>query len=205
MNPPVELWWWDGQFVRDAHGVTQAVASDLNLLFDDIDAIVGAAHEAPAVVVCSGWTQQTELEDDLPWSARVRALLDERLAHLLTPAGARNVKVWLRPRHSDVISDIPSTLQVLRAQSQPGLGLWLDPAALLAESMRPRAEEHLARITEALAMHPRCAAVDLSGADAIGVSALAECARAAASSGKVLVAPRRQDAAVLHSGIFGDQ
>lgn len=202
MNPPVTLWSWSERAVRDAHGVTHASASDLNLLSDDIDAIVGVAGEAPAVVVRSGWTHETPLAGELPWSARVRSLLDERLARLIEKACARNVRVWLRPQHADVISDIPSTLQVLRAQSHAELGLWLEPSALLAESMLSRAGEHLARITEALAVHPRCVAVDLSGFEKIGLEALADCARTGVTARKPLVAPQGQADAQFLRGLF---
>jgi hypothetical protein len=181
MNP----WSIQGRAVVDHTGALRArlVPDNLFSAEIDIDQIVGQAQGAPALVVRSGWLPDDEENIARRWSAQVRSSLDERLAHLLQRAKAAGVSVWLSPRASDLISDLPSTLSALRTHE--GLGLFLDPGALLTESMKARAAEHVARMIEALVAHDRCAAVALGSG--VPAALRGDLERAAAVAGKPIV------------------
>lgn len=90
------------------------------------------------------------VEADLPaWLPKARAAFEASLAPWDALAAGRPVAIW--PVSDGAISDIPSTLTFLRGR--PAWGLVLDPASLLTPDMTANAEEHLARIAEALAGH----------------------------------------------------
>jgi hypothetical protein len=98
----------------------------------------------------AGWLAVGEWESlAVAWEQRVPA---DRLA--------------VEPWHCDAVSDVPSTLGFLRAR--PPWRLVLNPAAMLAPSMLPRAEEHLERIADVLAGHPRLAGVIVPAAGPLG-------------------------------------
>jgi hypothetical protein len=69
-------------------------------------------------------------------------------------ASAISARVVWWPLATDVISDGPSLLTFLR--SRPQRRFLFDPHGLLTEAMLPKAEDHLARLEEALGTHPAC-------------------------------------------------
>jgi sugar phosphate isomerase/epimerase len=96
-------------------------------------------------------------EGELSWSATARAAATDALHHALDWAKARKITLYLRPHAAHVVSDIPSTLALLRTHGS--LRLAWDASALLAESMLPRRAEHLERMTHAFAGHPQLGCV----------------------------------------------
>lgn len=94
--------------------------------------------------------------DPRTWGPRGWAMLEERLADLLSRPGPRFL---VRPRWSDVISDAPSCCRFLElaerhASTPPRLGILLDPVAMLAPSMMTNAEDHVRRVIEIVAHRP---------------------------------------------------
>lgn len=96
-------------------------------------------------------------EGELSWSAAAKAAGMDAVHHALDWAKARGSTLYLRPHAAHVVSDIPSTLALLRTQGS--LRLAWDANALLAESMLPRRVEHLERMTHAFAGHPQLGCV----------------------------------------------
>lgn len=93
------------------------------------------------------------------WGPRARAALDAACAGLEGALAGAGLTLYLRPRAGDVLSDVPSCLGFLRSNSQGHFGLVLEPGALLAESMLPRAQEHLDRAVGALLDQPSLGAL----------------------------------------------
>ena len=67
------------------------------------------------------------------------------------------LRLSVMPHAEAILSDIPGTMSFLR--TMPGFGLVLNPAALLAESMRANRMDHLVRIVDTLVGHSSCEAV----------------------------------------------
>ncbi len=121
-----------------------------------------APGASPRLVLRSGWIEADPERPALSWAAPARAKLDESIEAALTALRPTNIEILLHPLATDLVSDIPSALGVLRKWSAQPLGLLLEPAALFTESMLPRAEDHLQRMGEALGEHPATAAVFVS-------------------------------------------
>lgn len=136
----------------------------LNLLTAAPEEILGDAVGATRLVSRSGWIAQGRTSEDpvIPWAAGARGALDQAVEALAPAMAGRGITLLLWPRAGDVLSDIPSTLTFLRRWSGGGVGLLLEPAALIAESMLGRVEEHLGRIGEALGAHEATAAILMS-------------------------------------------
>ncbi|GJQ28149.1 MAG: hypothetical protein HBSAPP03_00330 [Phycisphaerae bacterium] len=83
------------------------------------------------------------------WMPTARRAFEAALGPWDELAAQGRAALW--PMAEGVISDIPSTLSFLRARS--GWGLVLEPAAMMTAGMRPEAEDHVARLAEALAGH----------------------------------------------------
>ncbi len=114
------------------------------------------------LVVRSGWVERDPDRPTLSWTAPVRSQVDQALETALTTCAQAGATLLLHPTASDLISDIPSTLGVLRKWSAQPLGIVLEPAALFTEGMIARAEDHLQRMGEALGEHPSTHAVLIS-------------------------------------------
>ncbi len=75
------------------------------------------------------------------------------MAHLSSEADRRGIRKLLFPHAQDVVSDVPGIVTFCRAQTgEQGWKVLLDPDALLTESMKPNAEDHLWRLRDALLM-----------------------------------------------------
>lgn len=85
----------------------------------------------------------------------------ERSAH----AG---LNLLLVPHAHDVLSDVQRCLKLLTDWADKGIGVLVDPAALLTESMLDRAEDHLDRLSRALLPTHGVGGVVLSGVSASG-------------------------------------
>ncbi len=103
--------------------------------------------------------------DPRTWTAQGWETLETRLAELLPKFEAKGARLLLRPHVRHVISDAPSVRRVLGLFDTPALGILFEPAAMLTAGMADDARDHLTRLLEALAHHPRVAAVLLTGAE----------------------------------------
>lgn len=91
--------------------------------------------------------------DTLSWSPAARGMATDAIHAALEWAGPRGITLHLRPDAGHIISDIPSTLAMLR--SEPRLLLALEPMALLTEAMKEHRALHLERIRSAFGAHPQ--------------------------------------------------
>lgn len=92
------------------------------------------------------------------WSPRGKAAFESEIDRLAPVVARLEFELILWPSAGDALSDIPSCLSFLRRYESGPFRLLIEPAALLAESMLPRAAEHLERIVDSLADHPGVAA-----------------------------------------------
>ncbi len=84
------------------------------------------------------------------WSPRTRAELDDACDRLAPLASGANITLCVRPHAHDAISDIPSCLTFLRRRADGPFAIVLNPFDLITAGMMARAEDHLARIADAL-------------------------------------------------------
>lgn len=113
-----------------------------------------APTEAPAIAVRSGAIEPDSGDEfdrmdaaRRTWSGQGRARFDDAWRALGEEARARGVALWLHPVAGDVFGDVPG----LRAL--PGLGIEgivFEPVRLLTDPMLADAEDHLARLVEAV-------------------------------------------------------
>lgn len=139
----------------------------------------GPVAERPGVrlVVRSGWPAVEPGDEAAAW--RVRAgggmrALEEALGGLLE----RGLRVCVRPAAAEVLSDVPSTLSLLRKHESatgPGGGLEVlcAPGDLISGAMLRHAADHYLRALAALAGHPAVAGVLLEDVTAAGEAAAA--------------------------------
>lgn len=80
------------------------------------------------------------------WSEAGRAGLDTGLRLLSEAALARGVEVMIRPALGTFISDIPGLLSICRRQD--GIGVFLEPAALIPRAGQYRTEDFVTRFLE---------------------------------------------------------
>lgn len=115
---------------------------------------------APRLIIRTGFLpdeDHPDRPDPRTWGPRGWEALEAALRPYLARDGAR---ILLRPAHTDVLSDAPSCIRFLDRREQWGadagerLGILLDPAAMIAPSMIPTAEDHIARILEIVANRP---------------------------------------------------
>lgn len=97
------------------------------------------------------------------WSPRTRADLDDACDRLAPVASGANVTICVRPHAHDAISDIPSCLTFLRRRADGPFAIVLNPFDLITAGMMARAEDHLARIADALFTARGVAAVLVPG------------------------------------------
>ncbi len=109
------------------------------------------SHVGPGrIVMWSGWLGS----DDGPagpatWGRGGHEAF-ERLCDRIT-VDPRPNRVLFRPQARHVLSDAPSCADFLRRRAGDALGLLLDPASMLAQSMLAHGAEHVERILGALA------------------------------------------------------
>lgn len=157
-----------GRIVPLAGGDAGAVVVEGNPLGDPKWALP-ATIPSGRVVVSSGWIPESDgggaaTSGLATWGPLGRAAFEslcDRLAAELAPRGATAL---FRPHVRHVLSDAPSSVGFLQRRAGGPFGLLLDPVAMLARGMLPRAEEHLARILGALAANPATWGVVLANA-----------------------------------------
>lgn len=140
----------------------------------------GAVAERPGVrlVVRSGWPVVEAGDEAAVW--RVRAgggmrALEEGLGAVLARLGEGG-RVCLRPHAGDVLSDVPSTLGLLRKhEAERGLEVLCAPGDLIGGDMLRHAADHYLRVVSALAGHPAVVGVLLEDVTAVADGA-APCA-----------------------------
>lgn len=93
------------------------------------------------------------------WGPRARPALDAACGALGSVLVRAGVTLCVRPSAGQVLSDVPSCLGFLRTHGGGPFGLYLEPGALLDESMLGRAEEHFDRMLGALLEQPGLVAV----------------------------------------------
>lgn len=125
-----------------------------------------------ATIAWSGWFDPHASPDSgvfhhdpHTWSARGWETLEARLAEILPTFEAVGARLLLRPHVRHVISDAPAIRRILGQFDSSALGILLEPAAMLTAGMTSDARDHLTRLLEALARHPRVAAILMTGAD----------------------------------------
>jgi hypothetical protein len=169
-----DSWRVHARAVDVANGAEVALFSGLNAHADAVP------EELPAgarVVVSGGWLEadaraaEAEGGDDAldamrpTWTSgprtRVQEFFERAAASAERAVGHPGARVLVRPRAGDVVSDIPSTLALLRAL--PRVGLALEPALLLPPDRLGAAPDLLARYLDAFGDHPALELVVLSG------------------------------------------
>lgn len=85
----------------------------------------------------------------------------ERLRHWRQGQATVGRRVFIRPNHADVLSDMQRCISFGRAE-RGGLELAMDPSGLLAPSMIERAADHLLRFRDAMEGSPAVGAVALT-------------------------------------------
>jgi hypothetical protein len=158
----------DGVIERvGGHGAPWGVVLGGNLLAGTTGAPSGPG--GARAVVRSGWLGEEPTAGEIPdvrmWMGEGWAALDGACDRFAAVVGERGMTPCLWPRAGDMLSDAQGCLTFLRRRESAGrarLELLLDPCGLLTASMFRRAEEHLARVFEALGAHPMVAAVVLS-------------------------------------------
>ncbi len=143
----------DGDFIEIRSASPWGRAAGSSLLSPTPDALPASPEQR--LIIRSGWLPDEEAPDrpdPRTWGARGWEALEEALSRHLAGTGPR---ILIRPAWTDVISDTPSCIRFLDLREQWGglerLGLLLDPAAMLAPSMMPTAEDHVRRILEMVA------------------------------------------------------
>lgn len=94
------------------------------------------------------------------WTPAAWEALDAACDGLLPALAERGIELCLRPHARHVLSDPQACLSFLRKHE--GVRLLLDPASFMTGSMLDRAEDHVARMFEALGDHPAVAGVVLA-------------------------------------------
>lgn len=132
----------------------EAVALDGNLLSAHGVALP-ASLATPALIVRSG---RIEADSDDPadqmdaarrtWAGEGRKRFDSAWAALTTQADSRGVELWVHPVAGDVLGDIPAIRGL--AMGNPNAGVFLEPAALITNSMAAKAEDHFVRMLDPL-------------------------------------------------------
>lgn len=105
-------------------------------------------------------------EGALSWANASRSAAADAIHRALEWSKNSNFTLFLRPDSAHVVSDIPSTLALLR--SQPALKLALDAEALITASMQPNRAQHLERLVAAFGGHPQLGCVIRSAPPPLG-------------------------------------
>lgn len=109
------------------------------------------------------------------WGPAGRRRLDEVCANTQAIAARSGVRPLLFPSADGVLSDIPSIATFARAQGVAGIGLVLEPMAMLTEGMLERAEDHLHRLLSLVGEAVGIEAVVLSNVERTGARGLRPC------------------------------
>jgi hypothetical protein len=135
---------------------------------------------APRTILFSGWFEaDPDPEGDTPslatdprrgifprshrtWGPAAWSALDALCDGLAPVLSARGATACFRPHARHILADPQSCLAFLRRREGQPFEVLLDPAAYFTPEMLPRAEDHLTRAFEALAGHPRTAALLLT-------------------------------------------
>lgn len=127
------------------------------------------------LVMWSGWVSDPETEGPEPepeqvprsprsWAGEAWRTFLETSRELAGRCAAQGVQLIIRPHARHALADAQRCLTMLRAES-PGLGVLLDPVAMLEPGMLGHVEDHLARVLESLGGHPGVAGVMVTSAE----------------------------------------
>jgi hypothetical protein len=112
---------------------------------------------APRLVGWSGTLAEAIFgEDPRTWGPRGWGELDAFCGRIAPVLASRGLTLCFRPHARHVLSDVPSCLRFLRGRAEHAggggrlFGLLLDPVSMLTGSMVSSAEDHVARILDAL-------------------------------------------------------
>jgi sugar phosphate isomerase/epimerase len=152
------LTWAEGRILESGHA--WAELAEANLVTAAPGEFFGTG--APRVVTRSGWLDRVDEEPAPSWTSGPRARFEHAMESIVPIARERGTLLLIRPSAGDMISDIPSSLGMLRKWAGQPVGLLLEPAALFTGSMLGHAEDHLQRIGETLGEHPSTAAIFIS-------------------------------------------
>jgi hypothetical protein len=138
----------DGRTFIDASGACAAHLSALNPLECQSWAEDAGLLPSGMIVLRTGWADSPEPL----WLPRYRECFERFVEDVERSSVSARIVWW--PRATDVLSDAPSLLTFLRAS--PQRRFLFDPHGLLSVAMLTKAEDHLARLEEALGAHPAC-------------------------------------------------
>lgn len=158
-----------GRIVPLAGGDVAATIVDGNPLGDPKWALPPTVPSG-LVVMSSGWIPESDgagagTSGLATWGPIGRAAFESLCDRLAAELAPRKATVLFRSHARHVLSDAPSCIKFLQRRAGEPFGLLLDPVAMLARGMLPRAEEHLARILGALAPNAATWAVLLANAE----------------------------------------
>lgn len=115
-----------------------------------------AAISTPAIIVRSGrLVAESDDETDRvdaarrTWSLEGRERFDAAWADLSAQAESQSVGLWVHPIAGDILGDIPALRGL--ATGSPRADIFLEPSALITESMVEKAEDHFVRMLDPLA------------------------------------------------------
>lgn len=138
-----------------------------NILRQEGVAAVAQAPRGERTIAWSGWMGESSGDRDFrTWAPEAWARLDAACDRLIPELRDRGAELILRPHSAHVLSDVPSCLHFLRKREGQGVGLLLDPVAMLTGAMLTDAADYLERILWALGSLEPTRAVVVSGAAA---------------------------------------
>ena len=132
-----------------------------------------AAISTPAIIVRSG-RLMADSEDETDrmdaamrtWSHEGRERFDAAWADLSAQAEAQSVGLWVHPIAGDILGDIPALRGL--ATGSPRADIFLEPSALITESMVEKAEDHFVRMLDPLAQAGVVRAVAITNIAGVG-------------------------------------
>lgn len=161
---------------------------------------------APIVACWSGWYPVDALpehgvypRDFRTWQPKAWDELQAVLGWLTPQLAREGLSFALRPHARHVLSDAQACMNFLQRFDDERLGVLLDPVATLTAEMLDLAEDHLVRVFEALAAHPRVPAIVLTNAEVVELPDRVELRSAPVHKG-VLDAGLLIDLARTHGG-----
>jgi hypothetical protein len=176
------------------HPVTPWATFDAVCVFDDAAIeLLGSAPEGGGVVFSSRVDPVSSGDGDdaqvLPtWmgpAAARRSELKSRLEALAEAGRPRGVHVHLLAEQGGLVSDVPSILSLGRELAGTGIGLVVEPMALLVPSMLERIPEHLGRLYSVATYLDAVSAIVVSDAGRAGVDQTAPMQLGRGASGEL--------------------
>lgn len=165
-----------GHNLLEPDGASEPIAEAVAATGDD----AAATDARPrAVVMSTGWFGGPPLwapesfaapiypQDHRTWSGPGWRGFEARWRELAPRAAAAAVDVWWWPHHRHAVSDGQSIMTLARRWADEGpreFGVCLEPTALLTPAMLGDAEDHLARVLDALSDQPALRVVVFSSA-----------------------------------------